>query len=54
MLDKEKIENMKKFILELKNKIRDSGRTNVIPIRELDYLFIKYKINIRELGKENG
>ena len=51
VLNDKEIESMKKFIIELKNKVRSSGRTNVIHINEVDHLFVKYKINVCKLEK---
>lgn len=50
----EDINNMKKFLIELKQKIRNSGRTNVISVNEIDLLFVKHNINIRNLKEDNG
>ena len=47
-----KPQNLKKFAIEIKNLIRNLGRTNVIPIAEIDELFVKFNINVRDL--ENG
>lgn len=45
-------ENIKQFIMELKNIIRDRGRTNMIDKSEIDMLFVKHNINVKELENE--
>lgn len=44
-----KNKNLKQFVIELKNLIRNNGRTNVISISEIDELFVKHNINVGDL-----
>jgi len=44
--------NIINFMIELKEIVRNSGRTNVITLNKLDELFVKYNINLRELKNE--
>lgn len=46
-----KITNLINFVIDLKKEIRNSGRTNALPIRIIEELFNKYKINRKELEK---
>lgn len=39
----------KSFLLELKGKIRNIGKTNIITLTDLDAMFVKHGINLREL-----
>jgi len=41
--------NLVGFAIELKNLVRNSGRTNIITINKMEELFNKYEINLREL-----
>jgi len=42
----------KKFIIEVKGLIRNTGRTNIITPNSIDELFIKWGINMKELEDE--
>ena len=42
----------KNFIIDVKGLLRNLGRTNIITPRELDELFVKWDINIKELENE--
>lgn len=46
--EKQRTEELERFAQELKETIRNSGRTNVIPIRILEELFVKYNIKLRK------
>jgi hypothetical protein len=52
MLSDKEVNSMIDFIVDLKKRIRNCGRTNVIPVNELDSLFVNYKINVCRLEKE--
>lgn len=39
-------------LIEIKKLIRNEGRTNFISPRELDELFVKYDVSLRELEAE--
>jgi len=43
---------MRDFIIELKQRIRNTGRSSVMTISELDELFIKHQINVKELEND--
>ncbi len=42
----------KNFIIDVKGLIRNMGRTSVITPREIDELFVKWDINMKELEDE--
>ena len=42
------MDKLKKFIIDLKNIIRNSGRS-FINIADIDFLFIKHNINVKDL-----
>lgn len=42
----------KDFIIEIKRLINNLGRTNFITPSQIDELFIKYNINMKELKNE--
>ena len=44
----------KKCLLEIKKLIRNTGRSNLIQISEIDEIFVKYGINMKELEENNG
>ena len=42
----------KDFIIELKDLIKNQGRTNIITPQRIDRLFVEHGINMRELENE--
>lgn len=50
-LEDVKITNLIDFLIELKRKVGNSGRTNIITVREIEELFVRYEINLGELNK---
>ena len=52
MAEKIKIqENIKDFLIELKNFARNQGRSSILPI-EITELFVKHQINMKEIENE--
>ena len=45
------MKNLVGFAIELKKKMGESGRTNIIPIRTLDEMFVRYELNLKEMEK---
>ncbi len=41
------------FIIELKQYIRNLGRTSFVSKTYLEMLYVKYNINVKELEKQN-
>jgi len=50
------INNIIDFMIDLKGIVRNIGKTNIITLSQLDELFVKHKINLRELEvlRDNG
>lgn len=44
-------ENIRDFIIELKNFARGKGRSSIFP-RDIDQLFIIHNINVKEIERE--
>lgn len=45
--------NIINFIIELKQHLRNLGRTNFVSRNYLEELYIKHNINVKELEKES-
>lgn len=45
-------EKYKDFIIAIKQLIRNEGKTNIITPQEIDELFVKHEINMKELEQE--